>query len=882
MTKVTKMERIALKGFTCKALFLLSFFVISLGSHAQEENKTVTIQQEGITLREVFSQIEQQTGYTIAYELSTVDMNKRRSISLNKADINTTLKQVLQGLACTYKINGYHIIITFLPKEKETKQPKGNELTQTIRGVVVDSNTDSPIEFAAISVMDLPHLGTVSDSLGRFRIDNVPIGRHDLHASFIGYNERVVREQLLTSSKALSLKIALTENRYQLNEVVVTPHLDKDMTMNPTAITGGRMISMEEAGRFANGFDDPARMATAFAGVAGSIGTNALSIRGNTPQFTQWRLEGIEIPNPTHFADITGLGGGFLSALSTQVMGNSDFYNGAFPAEYNNGLSGVFDTYMRNGNNQNYEHTIQLGLLGIDLASEGPLSKKHRSSYIFNYRFSATSLATGGEADMKYQDVAFKLNFPTQRFGTFSIWGLGLFDKDVTKEKEGGKEEWETQSDRQSGGDNLRKMSGGVTHKYTFNETTYVRSSLAATYSKDAIYMNQRTTADRLIPVADIRNRKIDMVFSSYLNKKFNSRHTNRSGVSFTRLNYNLDYRVSPDFGLDIPMVRMSKGEGNSYVISAYSTSLFHLTPTLSSSVGITSQYFALNNNWTIEPRLSFKWQFKPQQAVALAYGLHSRRERLDYYFVEMEIEGEKATNKYLDFSKAHHVGISYDWNISPIHHLKIEPYFQYLFDIPVEEGGSFSIINTDGIYLDRILKNGGAGRNYGIDLTFEQYMNRGFYYMLTASLFKSRYKGGDHIWHNTRYDRGFTVNVVTGKEWMVGSKRQNTLGLNARVFVHGGERYSPIDEEKSHLAHDIVFDDSRPFANRFKPSINGDLSINFRMNRKKLSHEFAVRILNVGGYTGMHYYEYNEKKNTIDKIKGIGIIPNISYKIYF
>lgn len=897
------MVRKNIKRIIYSAFFLISFLLITQGqtqaqvqsqskiqtqtqaqaptqAQPQSKGKTITIQNENISLKDVFMQIEQQTEYTIAYELSTIDLNRKIALTLKNADINTALNQALKGLACTYKVKGYHIIISLLPKETETKPSAEKKLTQTIRGVVIDSKTNVPIVFASVSLSGDAPIGTVSDSLGRFNLSKVPIGRYDLRVSFVGYHEKIVRGVLVTSSKEVYLEIALAENTHLLDEVVVTPDVDKDTPLNPMAITGGRMISMEEAGRFANGFDDPARMASAFAGVAGSIGTNAIAIRGNTPQFTQWRLEGIEIPNPTHFSDIMGLGGGFLSALSTQVMGNSDFYNGAFPAEYVNGLSGVFDTYMRNGNNQNHEHTFQIGMLGVDLASEGPLSKKHRSSYIFNYRFSTTTLATAGDANMKYQDLAFKLNFPTRHFGTFSIWGLGLFDRDQTKEE--AKDTWETQADRQSGEDKQGKMSGGLTHKYTFNETTYLKSSLAGTYSNDKIYMEQRTTNDRIIPIADVRNRKFDFIFNAYLNKKFSARHVNRTGFTFTRLNYDIDYKISPEFGLDVPMEQTAKGDGNSSVISAFTTSMINLIPKLSASIGLTTQYFALNDNWTIEPRASLKWQFKPRQSLSAAYGLHSRRERLDYYYVEKFVNGKNETNKYLDFSKAHHFGISYDWNITLIHHLKVEPYFQSLYDIPVEAGTSFSIINQAEIYLDRILENKGAGKNYGIDITFEQYMNKGFYYMLTTSLFKSRYKGGDHIWRDTRYDRGFIFNFVTGKEWVVGKQNQNTFGLNTRIFFHGGERYSPIDEQASALEHDIVFDDTKAFTKKFNPSINGDVSVSYRINKRKLSHEFALKILNVGGYTGAHFYEYNEKTNQIKKEKGIGIIPNLSYKIYF
>ena len=875
------MNRITINKETDKILLFLFFAFLSLNATAQNDRKPITIQNKNISLQEAFTEIEQQTGYSIAYELSAVDVKRKISLSLESQSIDKALAQILKDTRYSYKITGYHIIITPSGNElqKSTKE-KTEKPTQTVRGIVLDSKTNAPIEFATVRIMNVGSLGSTTDSLGRFRIDNVPVGRCNIQTSYVGYNTNIFNEIPVTSSKEVYMEITLDENIHSLAEVVIQPEIKKDKPLNAMAITGGRMISMEEAGRFANGFDDPARLSSAFAGVAGDVGTNAVAIRGNSPQFTQWRLEGVEIPNPTHFADLTGLGGGFLSALSTQVIGNSDFYNGAFPSEYSNALSGIFDMQIRNGNNQKYEHTFQLGILGIDLASEGPISRKHGSSYIFNYRFSTTSLATGNDMNLKYQDLSFKLNFPTRKAGTFSIWGIGLIDR--YKPEAIDRDEWETQGDRQSGNTAFDKAAGGLTHKYLINADTYIRSSLAATYSKDRTRADQITEDDKLVHVGDIRNSKWDIVFNSYLNKKFNSNHINRTGITVTGLQYDLDYKISPNFGLDIPMEQISKGNGGSCVLSAYSSSVINLSNHLTTSLGITAQYFTLNKNWTVEPRAALKWSFNPKHALALAYGLHSRREKLDYYFVEQEANGKTESNRYLDFSKAHHFGLTYDWNINSYMHLKVEPYYQYLFRIPVEENSSFSIINHQSFYLDRILKNRGSGVNYGIDITLEQYMKNGFYYMITASLFKSKYKAGDNIWRNTRLDKNYLLNILAGKEWMVGRNKQNVLSLNGRIFFQGGDRYTPVDEGKSMIEHDIKFDETRAYSKKFDPSINGDISFSYRINKKKISHEFSIKMLNVGMRTGMHFYQYNEKTHKIEKKDGSGLIPNISYNIYF
>lgn len=875
------MNLINIHNQTNRLIFFFFFAVLSVQFVlAQDNQKQITIQNKEISLKEVFAEIEKQAGYSIAYSQTAINPDKKISLSLKNATIEQTLQQIVKDSELTYKITGYHIIISLKSDKSTPVETEMIKPAQNIRGVVIDSKTNTPVEFATVTVINYPSLGAVTDSQGRFTIKNVPVGRYNIGASFMGYNPAISSEVLVSSSKEVNLQITLTENIHYLNEVIVLPEVKKDETLNPMAITGGRMISMEEAGRFANGFDDPARLASAFAGVAGGVESNAVAIRGNSPLFTQWRLEGIEIPNPTHYADLAGLGGGFLSALSTQVIGNSDFYNSAFPAEYSNALSGIFDMHMRNGNNQRFEHTFQLGLLGIDLASEGPLSRKQGSSYLFNYRFSNSTLATGGDANMVYQDLSFKLNFPTKHAGTFSLWGLALRDRNKFDAEDS--TDWETLADRQSGDNQMDKVVGGLTHKYLINESSYIRSSLTGTYSRDYVYVDQHSKKPIPIRVADIKNSKWNAALNSYLNKKFSSRHVNRTGITVTGLKYNLNYRVSPYFGLDIPMEQISKGNGESLVLSAFTSSVIDLTSNLTASVGLTAQYFKLNDNWSLEPRAALKWQFNPRHSIAAAYGLNSRRENLDYYFVEQTVNGKKESNKFLDFSKSHHFGLTYDWRINSNLHLKVEPYYQYLFNIPVEPNTSFSILNHADFYLDKILVNEGLGQNYGLDITLERYMKNGFYYMLTGSIFKSKYKGGDGIWRSTRMDKGFVINAVAGKEWMVGKNKQNVFSINARLFLHGGERYTPVDEKKSMETHEIFYDETKAFSKKYHPALNGDISVNYRINRKKISHEFSLKMLNVGFNTGMHFYQYNEKSNLIEKKKGLGMIPNLSYKIYF
>ncbi len=854
----------------------LSVFLFAFSKQSMAQEKRITIQKKNISLKDAFSEIERQTNYSIAYKKSETDGKRKINLSLKDAGLEEALNEILKDTGLTYKINGYHIILVL---KKEKSVTKKNDLTQAIRGTVFDAETGTPVEFANISLLDNPSIGTMSDSLGHFAIHGIPLGYANIKVSFVGYEPYIYREILLTSAREISVEIPLKESFQSVGEVVVRPQINKERAVNPMALAEGRMLSVEEANRFAGAFNDPARLVTSFAGVSGTggISSNALSIRGNAPQYTQWRLEGVEIPNPTHFADMISLGGGIYSALSSQVMGNSDFFNGAFPAEYSNALSGAFDMQMRNGNNQTHQNTFQVSLMGIDFASEGPLSKNHNGSYIFNYRYSVTGLVA--DANLKYQDLSFKLNLPTKKAGTFSIWGLGLTDKNNVGPLD--KKDWESFVDRQDVKTTLEKASGGITHKYSFNNETYIKTVLAGTYSGILQNVGQVDSLAFLTPVVDITNKNWDIVLNSFINRKFSSNHINRTGITATGMIYNLNYNVTPNYGLDLPMKNVAKGSGNNLQVSAYSQSVFTLSSKLSLSVGINAQYFDLNKNFNLEPRLSTKWNFSPNQSLSAAYGLNSRRERLDFYYV-FDSTTNQPGNKDLDLAKAHHFNLAYNWHISDVLHLKVEPYYQYLFDVPVEANTSFSVLNLNDYYLDKILVNAGKGKNYGIDVTLERYLKNNSYYLLSASAFKSEYMGGDNVWRDSRYDRSYSFNSVWGKEWLAGRSKNNRFGLNLRLTCQGGERYTPIDEALSETSHEIKLDNSKAFTRQYDPFISGDLTVSYRINRKKVSHEIALKGLNIGLYTGESGYFYNESTSAIEKGDVMGALFDICYKIHF
>jgi hypothetical protein len=601
---------------------------------------------------------------------------------------------------------------------------------QHIRGAVRDKLSGEPLEYATVTVQGLfPPVGNTTDGAGQFLIPHVPVGRYDIRVGFVGYEPVIVKDVLLSAAKETFLEVWMTEHTGTLGEVVVRPEINKSQPLNSMALGSARMLSVEEAGRYAGGFDDPARLASAFAGVASGIANNGIAVRGNSPKFLQWRLEGVEIPNPNHFAEINTFGGGALTAFSSHLLGNSDFFTGAFPAEYGNALSGVFDMQLRTGNSHRREHTFRLGAIGIDFASEGPFRRNGRASYIFNYRYSTLALLSAvlpeNAGGVRYQDISFKLNVPTSGAGVFSIWGIGLLDRSGQKANADSLQ-WVYMSDRDELTQKQYTAAAGINHKAGLGRNAYLHTSLAATAGGLSFRTDRQDENLLLRPQNLIENTNIHLIFSSVFNRKFSAVHTHKAGIRITGLLY--DMLLKDTYG-QLPIRTVAGESGGSALLSAFTASSFHPSDAWTLNMGLHAQYFALNGRYTLEPRAGLRRKFNARHSAGLSYGLHSRLEMLHYYFIR-SASGERI-NKNLDFTRAHHLVATYDWAMDGRYHLRIEPYVQQLFRVPVAAGSSFSFINLQrDWFVSEKLENTGMGLNCGVDITFERYMAQGYYYI--------------------------------------------------------------------------------------------------------------------------------------------------------
>lgn len=774
------------------------------------------------------------------------------------------------------------------------------EITQTIRGTVIDKYSQTSIPGASVIVLGTdPIIGTSTDVNGEFVLEKVPIGRQSVQVSFMGYKTNTIGNLNLSSGKEIVLNIQMVENVIQTSEVVVTAERNKHEAINKMATVSARTFSVEETERFAGSLGDPSRMAANYAGVSMVSDTrNDIIIRGNSPMGLLWRLDGVEIPNPNHFG-AAGTTGGPVSMLNNNLLSNSDFFTGAFPAEYGNAISGVFDLNMRSGNKFKHEYVGQIGFNGFELGAEGPFSKNHNSSYLANYRYSTLGVMSAmgmnfgaGSAIPQYQDVTFKLDFAKTKIGKFSIFGLGGISYIELNDSDNPDANVDDGSGYNMLGTDVRFGSNtgaiGLSHLYFFNTKTRIKTifSVQGNASKtnvDSLKFDSEGTIVENSAYKFYRSSYQEIKYSaaSHLKTKFDAKNNLSAGIYFDLYNIaNNDSVLKGDSfesNFDI--------DGYLSLLRGYAQWQHNFSDNLTLNSGLYSQFVAINKEVTIEPRLGLKYSFTNTQSLSLGYGLHSQMQPRYLYFLQTELnDGTIAfTNENVKTTKSHQVVLAYEKLFSETIRFKTELYYQYLFDVPVvAQNEVYSILNTgDDFYSSAFdsLVNEGKGKNYGVEFTFEKFFTKGFYFLTTASLFESKYTGYDGVERNTAFNGNFVYNALGGYEFKIGN---NSLTIDLKGVYAGGKRFVPIDIDASAIDNQAEYDWSTAYENRLDNYFRTDLRIGFKMNKKKFNQEWAIDLQNLTNNQNVYRQTYNPRNQTINYDYQTGFFPMFLYRIQF
>jgi hypothetical protein len=767
--------------------------------------------------------------------------------------------------------------------------------TQTIKGTITDKQSKAILIGATVSVIGTtPVLGNAADENGKYKIENVPVGRYDLKVNYTGYKEIIIPNIQVTAGKEAVVDIEMEENLNELGQVEITG-TKKNETNNELITVSGRSFSMDEVNRYAGGRSDPSRLASSFAGVSTPDDSrNDIVIRGNSPTGVLWRIDGLSIPNPNHFSTI-GATGGPVSAINTNLLKNSDFFTSAFPAEYGNANAGVFDLGFRTGNSDKREHTIQFGAFtGLEAMTEGPMNKKTGSSYLIAYRYSFTGFAQaigipiGTTATPFYQDLSFKINGGDTKLGRFTLFGLGGKSKiDFYHDKIDSTDLFADPTRDRFFTSNIALV--GMKHFIRVGEKSFFSTVIGATYAGSNYYEDTLGTANTDL-IRTLENKVTQLRYS--INTSFNSKISPRLfikiGAIEELISLNLFYKNRITTG---PWIQIWDYNDYTSLVQAYAHAKYSFNERLILNVGVHSQVLTLNNSFALEPRAGLKFLINAKNSVSLGYGMHSQMQPTDVYFVRtLNADGTyDQSNKELGFTKSQHFVLGYDVLPFPDWRVKAEVYYQMLNDVPVTiEPGSFSMLNTGADFSPEeqgFLVNEGSGTNYGIELTIEKFFSKGYYSLLTGSVYESKYKGSDGVERNTAFNGKFVYNILFGKEFKVGKEKRNSISFDIKMTQAGGRYFTPVDLEASQIAHEQVLMGSEyAYSERNPDFFRLDVKSGFTMNskNKKLSQSLFFDIQNVTNNKNVFAQRYNPISGTINTAYQIGLFPNFVYKVQF
>ncbi|MCX7736732.1 MAG: TonB-dependent receptor [Candidatus Kapabacteria bacterium] len=742
---------------------------------------------------------------------------------------------------------------------------------QTIKGKVVNKVTKVPIIGATVSLVGTKY-GSYTAKDGSFRLDKVQVGRYTLRTTAVGF-EPMQYNIVLNSGSELVVNIELIESFVQTDTIVVTAAKDRFAPNNEAALVSATMFTIDDAQRFAGSRMDVSRMAQNYAGVLGADDRrNDIIIRGGSPTELLWRLDGLDIPNPNHFAT-QGATGGPVSALNANLLDNSDFFTGAFPAEYVGKMSGVFDIKLKKGNNEKYEFLGEFGFNGFELGAQGPLPIE-KSSFIANFRYSFLDLLDkivdfGFAGIPRYWDFTSKFDIPINNKNNLSITAfLGTSDINILNSKLD--TVYTGDFDIKNGTD---IASLGINWYHNYSDKIFGEMILGYVYGRYRNVLDSITTDE---------NNKV-LGFDKWFN--------GNSSEGYYTLKYNINYSPNRQnyFSAGIetrsPFYRLREERftirgfgnipwnldktGNSLHLLSFLNWNWRISENITLNTGIAGQYFDLSKKSTIEPRLGFSYKINDVSSINLGFGLHRQILPLLTYFYSDE-------NKNLDFMQSIHYVAGYSYNLASDAIIKIEGYYKDISKAPIKkyEKDSWSFLNS-GVNFgliggqDETYISEGTGRAYGAELSLIKNFANGYYLMTTASYVRQQYKGSDGILRFGAFDNQYILNVLGGYEIILSPSF--SIEISGKYTIAGGAPYTPIDIEQSILTKETRYIDSLAYTLRNEPYSRLDFRIDFRNNFKGLALISYLSIENFLNTRNIWFRWFNQQKKAVTDIPQLG-----------
>jgi Carboxypeptidase regulatory-like domain len=768
---------------------------------------------------------------------------------------------------------------------------------QTVRGVVRSVENNDPVTGATVNLY-ANKSGSTAVSLatspdGSFAFEGLRAGYYRCEILSMGFETVYFTEIQVVSGKDQVLEVILRRSNADLPEVTIAASLPVRRPWQPMSEIP---LSRDQTLRFPAMFFDPGRLAAAYPGVSQTDdGTNMMSIRGNSPSSVRWRIEGLDIVNPNHLPnagtqfDAPAAASGGVLMFSAQMIDNSALLTGAFPAGYGDAVGGVMDMNLRAGNKSQEEFTVQAGLVGLDLAAEGPFKKGSENTYLFNYRYSTIGLlgALGvplGDEQVSFQDLSFNIQLKGKKSGQYTVFGLAGLSVNKFRHKT---DSAEVKFDKDLHDIDFRSKTGiaGATGKWKVSSRSWLKA--AVVYSVQENDWEKVRAANTLY--FDYDYRQESRLAASLEYRVIHRQNQVSVGLQTADIQFEGNIRR---------VLYIDEFQGQFVTPYKHDVGYLNLQPWLrwdwtslngrwSTQVGAQMHYNTIYQKLAPAPRGVLTHRLAQNHKIALSAGLYQQDAPVWLQFSASPNTGITYRPPYLASAQT---GLRYTWNPSLFWKVFGEGFYQFTSNIPVGIGifnGAPVLASNNPEYItDGTVTGKGDMRNYGLEFGVERSVQQGWFFAANGTLFESQFKTDlQNNWRSTRWDIGHLANVTFGREWQreKTATTTRTIGVGVRGVWTGGVREPDIDLSASEFSRQTVLNERDGYLRQYPDYFRADIRVYWRRNLgDRRNSTFALDIQNVTGKQNLAYHFYDPFTRNIENKFQLGPIPNFSWRMEF
>lgn len=739
--------------------------------------------------------------------------------------------------------------------------------TGILKGRILNALTKTPVPDALIT-LEGTSLSTVTDSAGEYRISGIPVGTYPIIVTAHGFRSYRLPEQLILAGQVSIQNIELVETPYDAEEkVTVEADYFEKKAVDPLSQF---RLDRTEINRIAGTIEDINRVLTLFPSVAHvNELSNDLIVRGGSPFETGFYLEGIPVSNINHFRREGGSGGA-LSILNPDLIENVDFSAGGFSAIYGDRLSSIVDIKFRQGRVDRIASRVDLNISGFGLSLEGPLPGG-KGSWILSGKRSYYDLLSeiidiGIVPNLAniHAKVDYQLT-PRDRISLIDVFGACSLDYGIEVALE---EEMNYATNAATNQNTL-----GIIWQHIWGDRGYSETSLSSSYVKDVDTLDDPLQRQEYMS-RDEDERTITLRNTNVI--RVSSRYTTEFGfeIHALRASFNNYYSQYVDkWGLEVPGLEIS-GRFKESLSGLFTSHRLSLLKNLSMVIGLRGDYFSFNKRIQISPRASLSW--KAGQWLTLNFGGGVFRQTLYPLLLVRNPQGAALKDPL-----AIHLIAGADIRLGESTKMTLEFYDKNYQNMPqTPDDPTLFILDNNvsmsGYFLYDRLSDGGRATSRGVELFLQKKFGDHLSTIISASLFKARYRDFDGIWRDRIYDNRILLNVIghyrPGNHWE----------FNFRWSYAGGIPYTPFDVEKSNAVNFGILDRTNYYSERYPAYHSLFIRVDRQFSFKGSVLSVYLSLVNAYNRKNIARYYWDRTHRTVSVIEQVRRIPVFGIELTF